>query len=164
MAALLYTLAHYVKLGLMDIPAPASCTFLPQQWHKPRVRGIKPESILNVMVKDPCKATKEELDSPLEDAQGESSKSPNSSENQAKKRGVGIHSTLYDPLPDNFNTDKFVTNFCSFVHKQPIPIQISQLLLQSTVIMRLSDSAFGSVPRGSVLSSVLACQNYLITL
>ena len=83
-------------------------------------------------------------------------------ENQAKvptvlkvkqKIGVGIHSTLYDPLPDNFNTDKFVTNFCSFVHEQPIPIQFYQLFPQSTAIMRFSDSEFGSVPRGSVLSN-----------
>ena len=108
MAALLYTLAHSIELGLMAIPPPASCTSLPQQWHKPRVRGIKPESVLKVMVKDPCKAAKEELHSKLEDAQGESSKSSNSSENQAKKRRVGIH---FDPLPDNFNTDKFVTDF-----------------------------------------------------
>ena len=152
LTALLYTLGHYIKLGLKAIPPPSSSTSLPQQWHKPRVRGIKPESVLNVMVKDPCKAAKEKLETKLEDAQGISSKSPNSSEKQAKKRRVGVHSTLYDPLPDNFNTDRFVTDFCSFVHDQPMPIQFSQLLPESTATMRLSDSEFGYVPRGSVLS------------
>ena len=101
--------------------------------------------------------------SKLEDAQGESSKSPNSSENQAKIRRVRIHSTLYDLLPDNFNTDKFVTDFCSFVHEQPKPIQFSQLLPQSTAIMKLSDSEFGSVPEGQ-FCHISASQNYLMTL
>ena len=59
---------------------------------------------------------------------------------------------MYDPLPDNFNNDRFVTGFCSFVHEQPIPIQFSQLLPQSTAIMRHSASKYGFVPRWSVLS------------
>ena len=104
------------------------------------------------MVNDPCKAAKEKLETKLEDAQGISSKSPNSSEKQAKKRRGGVHSTLYDPLPDTFNNDRFVTDFCSFVHDQPMPIQFSQVLPESTAIMRLSVSEFGFVPRGSVLS------------
>ena len=121
MTELLHTLGHYIKWDLKAIPLPNSSTSLPQQWHKPRVRGIKPESILNVMVKGPCKAAKEKLETNLKDVQGISSKSPNSFKKQATKRRVGVHST-YDPLPDNFNNDRFVTDFCSFVHEQPIPI------------------------------------------
>ena len=102
MTALLHTLGHYIKLGLKAILPPSSSTSLPQQWHKPRVRGIKPESILNVMVKDPCKAAKEKLETKLEtkleDAQGISNKSSNSFEKQAKKRRVGVHFILYDPF------------------------------------------------------------------
>ena len=59
MTALLYPLGHYIMLFLKAIPPPSSSTSLPQQWHKPRVRGIKQDSVLNVMVKDPCKAAKE---------------------------------------------------------------------------------------------------------
>ena len=88
MTALLHTLGHYIKLGLKAIPPPSRSTSLPQQWHKPRVGGIKPESILNVMVKDPCKAAKEKLETKVEDGQGISSKSPNSFEKKAKKRRV----------------------------------------------------------------------------
>ena len=88
MTALLHTLGHYIKLGLKAIPPPSSSTSLPQQWHKPRVGGIKPESILNIMVKDPCKAAKEKPETKLEDVQGISSKSPKSFEKHAKKRRV----------------------------------------------------------------------------
>ena len=70
MTALLHTLGHYIKLGLKAIPPPSSSTSLLQQWHKPRLTGIKPESIDNSMVTDPCKAAKEKLETKLEDAQG----------------------------------------------------------------------------------------------
>ena len=152
MVALVYTLAHYVKLGLKAISPPASCTSLPQQWHKPRVCGIKPESILKVTVKDPCKAAKEELSSNEDLQQGCLTPSSSGATCQNKKRRTGIHSTLYDPLPDNFDTNKFVSDFCSFVDGQPNPIQFSQVLRQSLSIMRLSNSEFGAVPRGSILS------------
>ena len=108
MIALVCTLAHYLKLGPKAIPPPASCTSLPQQWHRPRVCGSKPESILKVTVKDPCNAAKAEL---------------SSNENWQQvplvllvriKRRTGIHSTIYDPLSDSVDANKFVSDFYNF--------------------------------------------------
>ena len=82
------------------------------------------------MVKDRCKPKNDQ-----------GSLNLNESENQA----------LYDPLSDNFVTNKFVSDFCSFVYEQITCIQFSHFLSQCSSV-RLSDSESGSLPRGCVLS------------
>ena len=79
-----------MNLGLKAVPAPASCTSLLQQWHKPRVRGIKPESILKVMVKDPCKAAQGELNRKLKNDQ--ETPGSRSSEPQGQEAGGSLNS------------------------------------------------------------------------
>lgn len=49
LTGLLYTLAHYVKMGFMSVPPTTSKTSLPQSWHVPsRTLGITPRAVSTV--------------------------------------------------------------------------------------------------------------------
>ena len=67
--ALLYVIDHTPKLNLESFPRVGTCTDNPQQWHKPRTLGIKPEPVMGINVIDP---------------------------KQEKKRFSGIQSTLFE--------------------------------------------------------------------
>uniref|UniRef100_A0AAV2LNW6 SWIM-type domain-containing protein n=1 Tax=Knipowitschia caucasica TaxID=637954 RepID=A0AAV2LNW6_KNICA len=48
--ALLFQSAHYSQLKLQVVPPMLSCTEGEQQWHKPRVMGIKPGPVEKMAV------------------------------------------------------------------------------------------------------------------
>ena len=50
---LIFTLQHWLLLGLQDIPAEVTCTSLPQQWNIPRGKRIASEPICNIIVMNP---------------------------------------------------------------------------------------------------------------
>ena len=47
---LLYLVDHTKKLNLTEFPKIGTCTDNPQQWHKPRTRGIHPEPVMQCSV------------------------------------------------------------------------------------------------------------------
>ena len=47
---LLYNVNHVTVMGLKKFPEAGTCTDNPQQWHKPRTSGIKPEPIMGYTV------------------------------------------------------------------------------------------------------------------
>ena len=47
---LLYNVNHVIVMGLKEFPEAGTCTDNPQQWHKPRTSGIKPEPIMGYTV------------------------------------------------------------------------------------------------------------------
>ncbi len=51
--ALLYLIDHTLKIGAETFPEVGACTDNPQQWHKPRTMGIKPEPIMGYKVINP---------------------------------------------------------------------------------------------------------------
>ncbi|XP_061183515.1 uncharacterized protein LOC133191793 [Saccostrea echinata] len=51
--ALIYTIQHYKRLGLNQVPAELPCTSLPQQWHKPRGTKIQPEPLSSMVFSKP---------------------------------------------------------------------------------------------------------------
>jgi hypothetical protein len=51
--ALLYLIDHTLKIGAQTFPEVGACTDNPQQWHKPRTMGIKPEPIMGYKVINP---------------------------------------------------------------------------------------------------------------
>ncbi|XP_066275513.1 uncharacterized protein [Branchiostoma lanceolatum] len=53
--ALVYTLAHYQQQGLVEVPTQPSATSLPQQWHKPRDKKIKPDAVTSMVLAKPTK-------------------------------------------------------------------------------------------------------------
>ncbi|KAG9266110.1 hypothetical protein AMEX_G20613 [Astyanax mexicanus] len=48
--ALLYQTAHYSQLNLAAVPPVLSCTETEQCWHKPRVMGVKPGRVSDMVV------------------------------------------------------------------------------------------------------------------
>ena len=52
-AALVYTIQHYKRLGLNEVPAELPCTSLPQQWHRPRGSKIEPEPVSSMVFSKP---------------------------------------------------------------------------------------------------------------
>ena len=55
---LVYTLAHYQHQGLKEVPDELSSTSLPQQWHKPRGRKVKPQPVTSLVMAKPKKDRK----------------------------------------------------------------------------------------------------------
>ncbi|KAM9322950.1 tripartite motif-containing protein 16-like [Pholidichthys leucotaenia] len=51
--ALLFQTAHYSELNLQVVPPVHSCTETEQQWHKPRVEGVKPCPVSKLVITRP---------------------------------------------------------------------------------------------------------------
>ncbi|XP_064615112.1 uncharacterized protein LOC135479239 [Liolophura sinensis] len=51
--SVVYTVGHYKRLGLKDIPSQLACTSLPQQWHKPRGPKINAEPVAAIVFAKP---------------------------------------------------------------------------------------------------------------
>lgn len=59
-AALVYTIQHYKRLGLNEVPAELPCTSLPQQWQRPRGSKIEPQPLFSKVFSKAQTNSKEE--------------------------------------------------------------------------------------------------------
>ena len=62
---LVHTISHYQNLNLKEVPAELSATSLPQQWHKPRGRKIKPQPVTSMTLANPTKSPAERKRKPV---------------------------------------------------------------------------------------------------
>ena len=62
---LVHTIAHYQNLNLKEVPAELSATSLPQQWHKPRGRKIKPQAVVSMTLANPIKSPADRKRKPI---------------------------------------------------------------------------------------------------
>ncbi|XP_076836505.1 uncharacterized protein LOC143482125 isoform X2 [Brachyhypopomus gauderio] len=123
--ALLYQTAHYSQLNLAAVPPVLSCTETEQCWHKPRIMGLKPGRVSDMVVMS----------------------------TKPKQRTVanGVRSTLYKavrgelPDPDVLKVDEAYKDF---------PADIAPLITTMAISadVPLVDSAFGQVQEGSPIS------------
>ncbi len=122
---LLYTLAHYIKLGYKSVPPTVSKTSLPQTWHAPsRSMGLAPKPINTVKIS--------KLMPPTADP-------PQTS----YKRSIPT------PLP----CDQFANDLCENLAKIGSNSQMYKLLLASRRYpVDKVESEFGLLPHGSALT------------
>jgi len=102
---LLYTLAHYLKMGHKSVPPSTSKTSLPQTWHVPsRTLGLKPKSISRVSVSKV--------------------KPPNVNPQRVNRTSAGILPNVYCPVPlplpcgefEDTHLNTFINNTQSFLN------------------------------------------------
>ena len=126
LVGLLYTLAHFKKMGMTAVPPVVSKTSKPQQWHLPsRDMGIHLQKLDTLTV---SKVKPKHL---------------NSSGKQRVSEG------LYCPLKPSIPWQSIVTNMREALHGS-----IKQLLrlLPNVDHLTTPTNMFGSVPHGSVLA------------
>ncbi|CAK6964437.1 uncharacterized protein LOC111194922 isoform X2 [Scomber scombrus] len=123
--ALLYQTAHYSQLNIAAVPPVLSCTETEQRWHKPRIMGVKPGRVSDMVVMS----------------------------TKPKQRTVanGVRSTLYKavrgelPDPDVLKVAEVYKDFSADI----APL-ITTMAISADV--PLVDSAFGKVQEGSPIS------------
>ncbi|KAI4885328.1 hypothetical protein NFI96_032045 [Prochilodus magdalenae] len=123
--ALLYQTAHYSQLNLAAVPPVLSCTETEQRWHKPRIMGVKPGRVSDMVVMS----------------------------TKPKQRTVanGVRSTLYKavrgelPDPDVLEVAEAYKNFSADIAPLIITMEVS-------ADVPLVESAFGKVQEGSPIS------------
>ncbi|CAH1230756.1 Hypp334 [Branchiostoma lanceolatum] len=127
--ALLYQLSHYQNLGLHNVPPIASKTSVPQQWHKPRTHGVKPDAISKMTIK--------KTDVPK--------MCP-----QPKKKGIST--TQYNPVRGSLveASQNFASSLAQMLSPQDDQPQLLQLLPQNWP--GSVTSKVGDVPAGSTLA------------
>lgn len=136
---LLYTLAHYLKMGHKSVPPRTSKTSLPQTWHVPsRTLGLKPKSISTVSV------------SKL--------KPPNSSTHKVNRTSVRILPNIYCPVPVPLPCGEFEDNLRENLETSGSRSHMLKLLTASKQQQSLVTTEFGNLPFGSVLSYQLPQQ------
>ena len=81
---LVHTIAHYQNLNLKEVPDELSATSLPQQWHKPRGRKIKPQAVVSMTLANPIKSPADRKRKPIFTEVSEETV-PNSTPNQILK-------------------------------------------------------------------------------
>ncbi|XP_030274561.1 uncharacterized protein LOC115582630 isoform X2 [Sparus aurata] len=123
--ALLYQTAHYSQLNIAAVPPVLSCTETEQRWHKPRIMGVKPSWVSDMVVMS----------------------------TKPKQRTVanGVRSTLYKavrgelPDPDVLKVAEVYEDFSADIAPLITTMGIS-------ADVPLVDSAFGKVQEGSPIS------------
>ncbi len=133
---LLYTLAHYIKLGYKSVPPTVSKTSLPQTWHVPsRSMGLAPKPINTVKIS--------KLKPPTADP-------PQTS---YKRSCHGILPNIYCPIPTPLPCDQFANDLCENLAKIGSNSQMYKLLLASRRYpVDKVESGFGLLPHGSALT------------
>lgn len=117
-------------LGLQRVPYLLSQNSGPQEWHKPRADGIRPEKLEDLSIRKPK----------LKDA--------------SRKRRIvdGVRSSLYNPLIAEFPPMEFVDNFQERMQTTFPNSQFAGLFPQSGFEGNLVRCKFGNVPQGCLLS------------
>lgn len=133
---LLYTLAHFVKMGYTSVPPATSKTSLPQAWHIPsRALGVSPRTVSSVSVSKL---------KPL---------AANAPPPKRQRASEGVMSNLYCPvslpLPSNAFAESLHQNLSAIQSKS----QMFKLLEQNRKQPAAPVSTnFGDLPKGSVLT------------
>ncbi|XP_067295947.1 uncharacterized protein [Pseudorasbora parva] len=133
---LLYTLAHYIKMGYASVPPTASKTLLPQAWHVPsRALGLSPRAVSTVTVS--------KVKPPL----------PNAPPKKKQRSTEGIVSNLYCPVPLPLPSAEFAETLRGNLATIDSKCQMLKLLeancKQPAVLV---STEFGELPWGSILS------------
>ena len=132
--ALLYQLSHYQSLGVQKIPEIVSKTSRPQDWHvPPRVHGFDPRPANDIVIVKPPQ--------------------PSQTQTQPTRRTFqGCKSKLYNPITVPLSElsirDKLWPTLSSDAVSKTQWSQLWSLGEKPPLV----DSAFGPVPKGSVLS------------
>ena len=124
----LYLLAHYQALGLQTVPPAISKTSLPQTCNVPnQSQGIRLGEVQDVTI--------------------QRVKMPATT---SAKQSDGIHSNLYNPVPNVIGDQSVVENLRKTIENFP-SIQLHNALPASGDVTRVS-CKFGDVSKGSMLS------------
>ncbi|XP_046874101.1 uncharacterized protein LOC124466343 [Hypomesus transpacificus] len=131
---LLYTVAHYIKLGCKSVPPVESKTSLPQTWHIPRrSMGLSPKPITEVQIN---KIKPQQNDFP-----------------PAKQmRSERIVSNLYCPVPLPLPCKDFAQRLKSNLNDIGSTCQLVTLMNLPSYQPQYVPSPYGDVPLGSILS------------
>lgn len=131
---LLYTVAHYQKLGCKSVPPVESKTSLPQTWHVPRrLMGLSPKPITAVEI-NKIKPQQNALP-------------------PAKKvRSEGIVSNRYCPVPLPLPCKDFAQRLKTNLNDIGSTCQLVTLMNLPSYQPQYVPSPYGDVPLGSILS------------
>jgi hypothetical protein len=128
--AFLYQTAHYSLMDVKTVPVIPSRTSMPQEGHKPRTAGVKPECLQDIIIRKPEFKVKKK-----------------------KKWSIdGVQSSLYNPISKQFPPSQFVKDFQKAMITEFPETQFSKLFDPTEAAVDLTECKFGIVPEGSVLS------------
>ena len=125
----LYTLSHYAKSGIKEIPSDLSRTSQPQQWDKPRIAGIRAEPMMEIEIR---KATnvKSGIKSSLYEARVQGQEAIDIDRLDQVKKQMRTENPLYGicymPSEINASTEYVKTSLGVYVPKgSPLSYQLS---------------------------------------
>lgn len=133
---LLYTLAHFAKMGYTSVPPTTSKTSLPQAWHVPsRALGVSPRTVSSVSV---SKVKPPVTNTPLPKRQ---------------RSSEGVMSNLYCPVPLPLPSNAFAESLHQNLSQIESKSQMFKLLEENRKQpAALVSTDFGDLPKGSVLT------------
>lgn len=133
---LLYTLAHFAKMGYTSVPPTTSKTSLPQAWHVPsRALGVSPRTVSSVSVS--------KIKPPV----------TNAPPPKRQRSSEGVMSNLYCPVPLPLPSNAFAESLHRNLSQIESKSQMFKLLEENRKQpAALVSTDFGDLPKGSVLT------------
>lgn len=129
---LLYTLAHFQKLGLKSVPPIRSKTSLPQTWHIPqRSLGLTPKPI-NLVTVNKIK--------------------PHQNDPATTSKVQGIATNFYCPVPLPLPSKQFANRLKENLQMSGSTCQLATLMTTASYRPTYVPSPYGEIPKGCVLN------------